>query len=224
MVCMGPRTRHALRDLKVKVSNGTGAGGPMLGSVGDFLGKELGKRGWEGVRSCSVGVPVFGSVGTPGNSRSGSESEASGKTKQTQDGSQSREENGIGKDGDKDITKLVAKVGRWWWGRCYDSSSASNSLFTKEVLEECDEWRTSLKLYVGVARKMSLSSSTTSARATALGKANASATAGSARVADVNVALRGGGKTVEGKEESERRDEGNGYRRAVGGRGKGNSF
>ncbi len=61
--------------------------------------------------------------------------------------------------GDADITKMVAKVGRWWHMRCYEmgvmpDGDASRSIFSDEVLlKECEKWNTSFKLLVCHAQK-----------------------------------------------------------------------
>ena len=58
---------------------------------------------------------------------------------------------------DENITKMVAKVGRWWYTRCYESAArgdaAEKSIWTdRALLAECEELRTSLKLMVCYAR------------------------------------------------------------------------
>jgi hypothetical protein len=68
------------------------------------------------------------------------------------------------KQGDEGITKMVAKVGRWWFNRCYESDAvvtdkaknAANgpSIFADEkVLEEAKRWETNFKLLVAYAQK-----------------------------------------------------------------------
>jgi len=61
---------------------------------------------------------------------------------------------------DESITKMVAKVGRWWYSRCYESAAATVPLSgfrgglwaDKPLLSECEELGTSLKLMVCHAR------------------------------------------------------------------------
>lgn len=61
-----------------------------------------------------------------------------------------------GPGADESITKMVAKVGRWWYDRCYESvalESGGKSMWGDQaLLAECEEWRTSLKLMVCHAR------------------------------------------------------------------------
>ncbi|PBP28917.1 hypothetical protein BUE80_DR000025, partial [Diplocarpon rosae] len=63
---------------------------------------------------------------------------------------------------DEGITQMVARVGRWWYINCYESSLrstspsafAAGSIFDDEsVLRECEAWGTSFKLLVAHARK-----------------------------------------------------------------------
>jgi len=62
---------------------------------------------------------------------------------------------------DESITKMVARVGRWWHSRCYESAAVSpgagpaksGSMWNnRALLAECEEWGTSLKLMVCHAR------------------------------------------------------------------------
>jgi len=61
--------------------------------------------------------------------------------------------------GDEGITKMVAKVGRWWYTRCYESvvlpdGDASKSIFNDgQLLDECEKWNASFKLVVACAQK-----------------------------------------------------------------------
>jgi hypothetical protein len=61
---------------------------------------------------------------------------------------------------DESITKMVAKVGRWWYSQCYENAAvpspglgSNKSMWSdKALLAECEEWGTSLKLMVCHAR------------------------------------------------------------------------
>jgi hypothetical protein len=57
---------------------------------------------------------------------------------------------------DESITKMVARVGRWWYTRCYESaadSTLATSIWSdKALLRECEEMGTSLKLMVCCGR------------------------------------------------------------------------
>lgn len=161
---MGPRTRRAVRGLKTRLRDGERE--VCLGSAGDVVLRGLGERGWKGIRSCVVGVPVASPVHasiqpTPQQSSSASGSSTLKPELSLPDLLHSP----TSPSTDADITKMVAKVGRWWYNRCYENSTStsgsgvsSGSVFEDgEVLNECEVWRSSFKLLVGVARKPSLS-------------------------------------------------------------------
>ncbi|KAI4127049.1 MAG: hypothetical protein LQ347_004762 [Umbilicaria vellea] len=108
MLNMGNRARRAVRALKLRMQ----AQDPnvSLQPASDSIQKLLGRRGFENLNRCMVGVPVAGMVS---DSRAGSFDEEAG-------GSLAdllRDESG---KGDVGITKMVAKVGRWWYTRCYE--------------------------------------------------------------------------------------------------------
>ena len=62
-------------------------------------------------------------------------------------------------DGDEGIPHMVAKVARWWYSRCYESlvlpeGDVSKSIFTdEELLQECEQRGTNLRLMVCYAQK-----------------------------------------------------------------------
>ena len=190
---MGPRTRRAVRGLKMKLREREGEGGVELGSASDVCLKEVGrgegKRRWGDVKSCKVGVPVATVVSASPTSSEGSSSlppksgSARDKGKGKGRAEKTKEERSLAdmmKDsspaGDESITQMVAKVGRWWYTRCYESallstSSSSNrddgsggangegkerheSIFAdKQLLGECEKWNASFKLVVAYAQK-----------------------------------------------------------------------
>jgi len=171
----------------MKLREREGEGGVELGSASDVCLKEMGrgegKRRWGDVKSCKVGVPVATVVSASPTSSGGSSSlpsksgslrdkgKGKGRAKKTR-----KEERSLAdmmKDsspaGDESITQMVAKVGRWWYTRCYESAllstSSSNgpggerrerheSIFTdRQLLEECEKWNASFKLVVAYAQK-----------------------------------------------------------------------
>lgn len=60
---------------------------------------------------------------------------------------------------DEGITKMVAKVGRWWYARCYESTVLSNGEVSSSILgddallQECENWNANFKLAVAYAQK-----------------------------------------------------------------------
>ncbi|KAF5873527.1 uncharacterized protein Bfra_004989 [Botrytis fragariae] len=174
MLNMGPRTRRAVRGLKTRLKNRDE--GVVLGSLGDMILRGLGARGFGDVKSCRVGIPV---VGVLERVRSGKEKEIEevnrqkGKKEERSLAEMMKEES---ESADESITRMVAKVGRWWYGRCYEASllafesktkrendekeggdlkeKETKSIFTDiKVLDECEKWNASFKLVVMHAQK-----------------------------------------------------------------------
>ncbi|KAI1768092.1 hypothetical protein GGR53DRAFT_35391 [Hypoxylon sp. FL1150] len=138
---MGTRTRRAVRRLKERVS--TRNADFNLSSTADLMLRLLGKKGFVDVKTCRVGVPVASAI-TSSSSFKGKKDERS----------LAEMMNDKTEMGDENITKMVSKVGRWWYNRCYETSTGMNSSIWKDksLLTECEEWGTSLKLMVCHAR------------------------------------------------------------------------
>ena len=156
MVNMGNRARRAIRALKTKMQIAEPS--VCLSPSSDVFQKMLGRRGFENLNRCMVGVPVAGSIS---DSRAGSLDEKDFslhdmlKVNSTQ--------------GDVPITKMVAKVGRWWWSRCYEFRStdateereiepeqSEDSIWKdKALLKECEKRETGFKLLICYAQKPS---------------------------------------------------------------------
>ncbi|KAI1482954.1 hypothetical protein F4774DRAFT_254627 [Daldinia eschscholtzii] len=138
---MGNRTRRSVRRLKERIS----ARNPEynLSSTADLILRLLGKKGFVDVKTCRVGVPVASAIT--------STSRVKGKKDER---SLAEMMNDKTEMGDENITKMVSKVGRWWYNRCYETSTGmTTSIWNdKALLAECEEWGTSLKLMVCHAR------------------------------------------------------------------------
>jgi hypothetical protein len=166
MLSMGPKARRAVRALKLRLQ----ATDPSLviSSASDVILKAVGKRGFTGIKSCNVGVPVASAVPSPAERNARSRDGHQGKESQELSlADMMKDETGATDEG---ITKMVAKVGRFWYSRCYESvasttnttgggmSSASGrgggSIFEdRKLLEECENWNSSFKLVVAYAQK-----------------------------------------------------------------------
>ncbi|KAI0525581.1 hypothetical protein F5B22DRAFT_642591 [Xylaria bambusicola] len=137
---VGNRTRRAVRHLKEQVSNQN----PdfYLSSTADLILRLLGKKGFVDIKTCRLGVPVASSITAP--KKNGKKDERSLAEMMNDDT----------EVGDKSITKMVSKVGRWWYNRCYEVPIGMKSSIwhDKALLTECEEWGTSLKLMVCHAR------------------------------------------------------------------------
>lgn len=161
---MGNRGRRAVRQLKERVH--IRSPNVSLASSSDLLLRLLGRKGFTDIKTCRLGVPVASALAPSESSTSGSSSARSGTrsgpTRSTS-GKAKRETRSLAEiisdDGpiaDESITKMVAKVGRWWYDRCYESvapAPGGRSMWSDPaLLAECEEWRTTLKLMVCHAR------------------------------------------------------------------------
>ena len=154
---MGNRARRAIRRLKERIH--AGAPDTNIGSTADVLLRLLGAKGFSDVKSCRVGVPVASTI-PRSSGTSDTSSSSSGKAAKAQKDNRSlaemmSDESAVA---DESITNMVAKVGRWWYNRCYESTTTATGSTRpaiwsdRELLAECEEWRTSLKLMVCHAR------------------------------------------------------------------------
>ncbi|OAQ98913.1 hypothetical protein LLEC1_03182 [Akanthomyces lecanii] len=147
---MGNRGRRAIRTLKEMINEQSP--GTSLASAADILVKLLGKGGFSGIRAAKVGVPVASSITQPRYS-SGSGKKLPPQAQASL--SDMMKENGPAADAN--ITKMVTRVGRWWYTRCYENAAGANEgrkgiWDDKALLTECQELGTSLKLTVCCAR------------------------------------------------------------------------
>jgi hypothetical protein len=130
-----------MRRLKERVS----AENPdfNLSSTADLLLRLLGKKGFVDIKTCRVGVPVASSMTNP--------SKKDGKKDERSLAEMMKDDTELG---DENITKMVSKVGRWWYNRCYEvPTGMSGSVWNdRALLAECEEWGTSLKLMVCYAK------------------------------------------------------------------------
>ncbi|KAI4174988.1 MAG: hypothetical protein LQ343_002015 [Gyalolechia ehrenbergii] len=149
MVNMGNRARRAVRALKVKMQ--VAQSNVSLKPLSDDIQKMLGRRGFENLSRCMVTVPVAGLIS---DSRTGSLDE--------RDLSFGEMLKDPSPQGDESITKMVSRVGRWWYTRCYEShilpqaEESDQSIWAdKALLKECEKRETGLKLLICYAQKPS---------------------------------------------------------------------
>ncbi|KAK5009360.1 hypothetical protein LTR28_001428 [Elasticomyces elasticus] len=176
---MGNRARKAVRALKVGMQQRDRD--VSLRNVGDVMMRLVGRRGFEGVQRCVVGVPAAGRIPTSQDFSSiGSSAAAeaavrgehhlaceeaverdmdftdlllgsngSGAVREGQQQQQWRQNN------DEGITKMVAKVGRWWYSTCYESALPGQpSIWADAALsKECERLGTSFRLLICYAQK-----------------------------------------------------------------------
>ena len=164
MVNMGPLVSRAIRHLKVRMQ--AAVPDVSLSPASDDVMKLLGRKGFENISRCIVGVPVTGAVS---DSRSGS---MDGERPQGLSLSDQEAERGAqlslgallagqaqGSDLHYPVTKMVARVARWWWSKCYESAilgeprEGMGVWGNRQLLRECEERETGLKLVVCYAQK-----------------------------------------------------------------------
>ncbi|XMA08458.1 hypothetical protein WAI453_001249 [Rhynchosporium graminicola] len=163
MLNMGNRARRTVRSLKVKLQ--IASPDISLASASDTILRIVSKRGFSDVKSCNVGVPVVSTIpsATKDKSKHGKDSGSSkGKgrePRQVEELSLADMMKDESRAGDESITKMVAKVGRWWYTRCYEmgvipEGDGARSIFNdRSLLRESEKWNASFKLVVAYAQK-----------------------------------------------------------------------
>jgi len=180
MVNMGNQTRRAVRDLKVRMN----VADPevSLKPISDNIQSMLGRKGFEKLNRCVVQIPVAGKVAGSISSSSSSRSSNGSYTQTARDivtGAQTDQATGHARrqheqtsnfslsdliadhspTSDEKITKMVAKVGRYWYTRVYESGVLTNgelkrSIWAdKKVLHECKTRGSGFKLLIAYAQK-----------------------------------------------------------------------
>jgi hypothetical protein len=165
MFNMGTHTRRAVRNLKVQIQDEDP--NVSLKPISDTIQRLLGRRGFENLSRCLVGVPAAGKIPSSrdGSTMQSSEPVSSSTSSQSNPGfnaptpSFSDLLHDQTSEGDEGITQMVAKVARWWYSRCYESLILPNGDISKSVwmdealLKECEQRGTSLRLMVCCAQK-----------------------------------------------------------------------
>lgn len=180
MVNMGSRTRKAVRRLKERTY--LADDNISLKPASDSIQRTLGRHGFDNLRRCMVQVPVAGMiVRSSGSSSSSNPSiyHASAKSPSLSGPKPSKPTKPPHPDepalslgdllsdpspsatNDESIRKIVAKVGRWWYTRCYeipvlpDGDVALSIWADKKVLRECQKTGTGFRLLIAYAQKPS---------------------------------------------------------------------
>jgi hypothetical protein len=175
MMNMGTRGRRALRGLKTRIQQGDQ--GAHLGNLSDTLVRMIGRRGFEEVQRCVVGVPAAGRIprSEDVNRSSSCSSTSTGgiphkinnisaAQRRDEDVSfanllQKNRQSQIVEPGaanDEGITKMVARVGRWWYSTCYEQPllETDKSVWQERgLLRECEKQGTSFRLLICCAQK-----------------------------------------------------------------------
>jgi hypothetical protein len=175
MMNMGTRGRRALRGLKTRIQQGDQDA--HLGNLSDTLVRMIGRRGFEEVQRCVVGVPAAGRIprSEDVNRSSSCSSTSTGgiphkinnisaAQRRDEDVSfanllQKNRQSQIVEPGaanDEGITKMVARVGRWWYSTCYEQPllETDKSVWQERgLLRECEKQGTSFRLLICCAQK-----------------------------------------------------------------------
>ncbi|KAF4468085.1 hypothetical protein FALBO_5039 [Fusarium albosuccineum] len=145
---MGNRGRRTVRRLKERIHEKTPD--TSLGSTADLILRLLGKAGFTTIKAARVGVPVASSVH---NNEVKSKAAVEKKKDQPSLAEMMSDNSPLADEG---ITKMVSRVGRWWYTRCYENAAenpSGRSIWNdKSLLSEGEELGTSLKLMVCCAR------------------------------------------------------------------------
>jgi hypothetical protein len=157
-----------------------------LRNISDEIMAGLGRKGFIECNRCVVGIPVAGNLPVPDETkvsatkRTGSNASSKSKKNTTTLSAAKGPKPEVSfsdllnvsqpsESTDNGITDMVARVGRWWYSRCYESivlpeagepgaeSSGNvleNSIWRDEALiNECEKRGTSFKMLIGYAQK-----------------------------------------------------------------------
>jgi hypothetical protein len=182
LVNMGNRARRAVRGLKMRMQVADES--ISLRNISDEVMAGIGRKGFVECNRCVVGVPVAGKLPNLDDvkqnitKRKGSTASSSSKTNNMPAPKGPKPEvsfsdllnaTSSSESNDTGITDMVARVGRWWYSRCYESlvlpeagqpgAAASGNLLETSIwrdqslINECEKRGTSFKLLIGYAKK-----------------------------------------------------------------------
>jgi hypothetical protein len=185
LVNMGNRARRAVRGLKVKMQ--VADEDVSLRNISDEIMGLIGMKGFTECNRCFVGVPVAGTLPNPEqtdaaaskkrkgstasstNKPTGAATKATRKPKPEVSFSDLLNTRASSDSTDNTITDMVARVGRWWYSRCYESlvlpeagepdvansgDLLRSSIWRDEsLINECEKRGTSFRLLIGYAQK-----------------------------------------------------------------------
>lgn len=171
---MGTRARKAVRDLKTRMQLRDQE--VCLRNLSDIFVRLIGRRGFESVQRCIVGVPAAGRIPRSQDMSSISSDSETGRPFWQREAKHSKSqefslsnlledtrrasEDGFAPDksnSDENITKMAAKVGRWWYSTCYEKAllPQERSIWKGDpgLLRECEKQGTSFRLLICHAQK-----------------------------------------------------------------------
>ncbi|KAK6520665.1 hypothetical protein TWF506_000914 [Arthrobotrys conoides] len=155
MVNMGPRTKRTIDEIKVnlrKYQSGNGSDWHKKTPSEKAL-RLMAKRGFTDITRCRVGLPTVGNV-------DGSREEQASMQQILKEGNSPEEVDMGSAEG---INRVVSKVGRWWYGKCFENIGEEVQGETlqykktlwedKTLLRECEKKKTNFRMLISFARK-----------------------------------------------------------------------
>ncbi|KAF3201637.1 hypothetical protein TWF106_009694 [Orbilia oligospora] len=155
MVNMGPRTKRTVDEIKVnlrKHQSGNGSDWHKKTPSEKAL-RLMAKRGFTDITRCRVGLPTVGNV-------DGSREEQASMQQILKEGNSPEEVDMGSAEG---INRVVSKVGRWWYGKCFENIGEEVQGETlrykktlwedKTLLRECEKKKTNFRMLISFARK-----------------------------------------------------------------------
>ncbi|KAF3042516.1 hypothetical protein E8E11_007577 [Didymella keratinophila] len=185
LVNMGNCARRAVRQLKMDIHRVDDS--ISLRNISDEIIAGLGRKRFVECKSCVVGVPVAGNLPslTDANHPMRKNSTASSRKRADSDlnpttlpkfepsFSDLLKTSNPSESTDKGIADKVARVGRWWYSRCYESivlpdgegpdAALSSDLLKNSIwrdsklISECEEMGTTFRMLIGYAQKPEVS-------------------------------------------------------------------
>lgn len=178
LVNMGNRARRAVRGLKMRMQ--VADENTSLRNMSDEIMAGIGRKGFVECNRCIVGVPVAGKLPTPDDVKATKRTASNASKKSTSSSTTKQPKPEVSfsdllnvsspsESTDNGITDMVARVGRWWYSRCYESlvlpeagepgAANSGNLLENSIwrdanlINECEKRGTSFKMLIGYAQK-----------------------------------------------------------------------
>lgn len=185
LVNMGNRARRAVRQLKMEIHRVDES--ISLRNISDEIIGGLGRKRFVECKSCVVGVPVAGSLPTPNDVNHPMRKNSTASSRKRADSNLQpsmlpKSEPSFtdllntptpSESTDKGIADKVARIGRWWYSRCYESivlpdgdgpdAALPNDILKNSIwrdnnlIRECEELGTSFRMLIGYAQKPEVS-------------------------------------------------------------------
>lgn len=154
-VNMGSRVRKAVKHLKMRVAEQHPEW--SLRPMSDVVMKLIGKRGFEGLQRCVLGVPAAGPIKRSDDAGAMSIAQLSSPSGggPTFASASALLRNPGDTTEPPGMAHMVCKVGRWWYDRCYESPAGTHQSIWRDdtLLAECERLNTTFRLLICCAQK-----------------------------------------------------------------------